>query len=406
MHSVASKCIFRLPRGFYTTLQWALDSTHHTSNEILARQDECPESLTLHEFYSFASLRSGHRLQWRNLAREIVSRILNFSHEETSLLMMQAAWQAGPSQSSYCRDSHVDLEEEEFGLFLLEALEVAVSNFESNWQGASAIRSFTCLAIRLLSLSPHKSVETRSFRLLERIRIITLCWTREVTDLIHETEGEDELKRLGSRALDLALTCYETFDVEIDHLSSMLMLGENAPILIECMITVRGRCSSSWKGVSPSLETRLESFLRRCVFTETTLRAYILSNPAGIDLAINQLWSTYKPSTGWTALEDPNSRWVTTQTFVKGDESPMDVHFNLLSGSLLVDGSPLSRLPEAYESHSTYKRLFGGRVLEVVPSTLTDMTFESRRPIHGQQVSLFSKLDFPISDISRVTSTL
>jgi len=386
MHSVASRCIFKLPSGPYKTLQWALDSTKHTSNEILATQDQCDESLTLHEFYSFASIRSGHRLQWRNIAREIISRILNFSHGETSLLTLQAAWEVGPSQSSYFRESHVDLEEEEFGLYLLDALDEAVSNFESNWQGASAIRTFTFLATRLLSLSPHLSVETRSFKLLERVRIITLSWTREVTHLMHETEGEDELKILGIRALDLALTCYETFDVELHHLSAMLMVGENASILIECLITIRDRCPSSSADLTQTLLMLLERFFRRCVFAETTLRDHILSNPASIDLAIRELWGAYKPGPGWTMLQGPNTRWLTTQTFVKGDGSAMSVHLNLLSGTLLVDGSPLSRLSQSIESHPTYSRLFGDKVLEVVPSTSTEMTFESRRPIQGQTV--------------------
>jgi hypothetical protein len=386
MHSVASRCTLRIPAGCYRTLQWALDSTNHTSNEVLARQDSCPDSLTLHEFYSFASLRSGHRLQWRNIAREIMSRVLDFGHEETLLLIVQAAWQAGPSQRSYFRESHIDLEEEEFGLFLLDTLDEAVSKFESNWQGASAIRTFTSLATRLLSLSPHKSVEARSFKLLERIRIITLCWTREVTELMHGMECEKELKPLGIRALDLALTCYGTFDVELDHFSAMLILGENVSILIECMVTVRDRCPMSLRDLTPLLGMRLEKFFRRCVYTETTLREFILKNPTGADRAISQLWGAYKPSSGWTALQDTNTRWVTTQTFVKGGESAMDVHLNLLSGALLVDGSPLSRLPEAYESHPTYRRLFRGRVLEVVPSTSKEMMFESRRLIHGQQV--------------------
>ena len=64
----------------------------------------------------------------------------------------------------------------------------------------------------------------------------------------------------------------------------------------------------------------------------------------------------------------------------------MSIHYNILDGSFLVDGAPLSRLPLDYERHETYRRLFGGRVLEVVPSQMPGMTFESRREIQGHSV--------------------
>ena len=90
-------CTFQLPPGSYRTLQYALDGTTHTSNEVFAMQVECPKGLNLHEFYAFAALRSGDRLQWRNIARELVARVLNFSHEETYMLVVQTAWQVGRS---------------------------------------------------------------------------------------------------------------------------------------------------------------------------------------------------------------------------------------------------------------------------------------------------------------------
>jgi hypothetical protein len=81
-------CTFQLPSGHYGTLQYALDGTAHTSNEALAAQTKCPKGLNLHEFYAFATLRSGDRLQWRNIARELIARILNFNHEETYMLVV------------------------------------------------------------------------------------------------------------------------------------------------------------------------------------------------------------------------------------------------------------------------------------------------------------------------------
>lgn len=71
-------------------------------------------------------MRSGHRLQWRNLAREVTSRTLNFSHKEMYMLVVQTAWQVGCSSERPCQKSHIDLKEEDFGMSLLSALEDAL----------------------------------------------------------------------------------------------------------------------------------------------------------------------------------------------------------------------------------------------------------------------------------------
>jgi hypothetical protein len=145
MHSLGRRCTFTLPPGPYKQLQPVLDGSRHTSNEVLAAQDRCPESLTLHEFYSFSTLRSGHRLQWRNIARELASQSLNFNHREIHLLTMQAACEAGPGFLSPLRDSHVDLGEYDFGMSLILTLDERLSGVESNWQVSKiycSVRSF------------------------------------------------------------------------------------------------------------------------------------------------------------------------------------------------------------------------------------------------------------------------
>lgn len=76
---VQSICTLQLPLGTYRMLQFALNNTTFTSNEVLAIQSKCPKALNLHDFYAFATLRSGNRLQWRNIARKLVPRVLNFS---------------------------------------------------------------------------------------------------------------------------------------------------------------------------------------------------------------------------------------------------------------------------------------------------------------------------------------
>lgn len=358
--SIRQACMLTLPSGPYKALQFALEWTHHTSNQVLSRQADCPQSLNLHEFYAFASLRSGNRLQWRNIARELVTQILNFSHDAIYQLLAQTAWQAGPSSpESTHRDSHADLGEREFGQSLLSALNVAVARVESNWQGAPAARALTLLAARLLSSSPHWDVRDGCLKFLDRVRAITLGWTHDVLHLMHESEKESDLNRLGIQALEMALTCHGTFDVDSEDLNTVLNSTEAVSIITECMIITRDRCPLSTEALSSSLRVQLRRSFRISHRVEAILRRVIILASDGIDKTVAELWGGYKPETSWAALVAPRDRWLTTKTFTDEGHLSKIVHFNLLDGSLLVDGLPLMRLPEKYERHTTYRRLFG-----------------------------------------------
>lgn len=72
------------------------------------------------------------------------------------------------------RYSHIDLEEDEFGLSLLSALQDALDTVEGNWQGAVALRIFIILATRILSLSPHSTTHAACYRYLTRARKVAL----------------------------------------------------------------------------------------------------------------------------------------------------------------------------------------------------------------------------------------
>ena len=357
--NVREQCTPRLPAGPYTGLQYALNNTIHTSNEVIASQAECPETLTMHEFYAFGTLRSGHRLQWRNIARELTARILNFNCYEIYALIVQAAWQVGPSSKrQVCRESHVDLEEIEFGRSLLSALDDALGTIEGNWQGASAARTFVALATRLLSLSPCV-VREGCFRFLRRARAISLRWTREVGQQLRKGQKEEELRNLNTRTLEMALTCHGTFDVDPHHLPNLLERDEDIAVVTECSIIIHDRCPVVVEDQPESINPLLHRYRRFSCVLEPLLRQRILEVRNGLDRTIGRLWAGYVSGSPWTALETPSERWLVTETSSGGGLSSMLVHYNLLDGSLLVNGSPLTRLPHSYESHPTFRRLLG-----------------------------------------------
>ncbi len=356
---VREKCTLKLPAGPYRGLQYAVNNTTHTSNEVIASQAECPEALTMHEFYAFGTLRSGNRLQWRNIARELTARILNFSCYETHVLVTQAAWQVGPfSNGTVCRESHADLKEEEFGKSLLSALDDAVGTIEGNWQGAAAARTFVALAARLLSFSTCNIVREGCCHFLRRARAISLRWTRELGQKLQKGQKEEELKTLNARTLEMAMTCHGTFDIDPHHLPNLLQSDEDVAVVTECSIIMHDRCPVVTDNLPVSIRTLLRRHLWLSYVLEPLLRERILEVRNGLDSAVRRLWAGYMPGSPWTALETPSERWLVTETSSEGDHSSMLVHYNLLDGSLLVNGLPLTRLPRSYESHPTFRRLF------------------------------------------------
>lgn len=357
---VHEKCTLKLLPGPYRGLQYAVNNTTHTSNEVIASQAKCPEALTLHEYYAFGTLRSGHRLQWRNIARELTARILNFNCHETHALLTQAAWQVGPySKGEVRRESHTDLEEEEFGRSLLLALNDAVGTIEGSWQGATAARTFVALGARLLSLSTCNAVQEGCYRFLRRARVISLRWTHELSQKLQRGQKEEELKVLSTRTLEMALTCHGTFDVDPHHVPYLLESDEDIAVVTECSIIVHDRCPAVTDDLPAPIKTLLRRHWRLSYVLEPFLRKRILGVCNGLDRTIGRLWAGYVAGSPWTALETPSERWLVTEMSIEDSSSSMLVHFNLLEGSLLVNGSPLTRLPRSYESHPTFRRLFG-----------------------------------------------
>jgi len=124
----------------YRCLRLCVSATQHTANETIAYQDKCPKELSLHEFVAFSGLRSGPRLQWLNIARELASPSLSFRREEVHTLITQAAWQLGPL-SDGVREWHVDLGISSFGSALLRELESLLGQIKANWLEEVTVRT-------------------------------------------------------------------------------------------------------------------------------------------------------------------------------------------------------------------------------------------------------------------------
>ena len=130
--------------GLYHHLQYAVARTTHSHNETIVNQSDCPIDLNIHEHLAFSSLRCGPHLQWKNIARELRTKVLTFAREEVHTLLTQAAWQLGPlSDDGYIRKWHFELGVPEFGLVLIREATDLLSSIEANWMEATTVKTIS-----------------------------------------------------------------------------------------------------------------------------------------------------------------------------------------------------------------------------------------------------------------------
>jgi hypothetical protein len=139
--SVSMFCIPPIPKSSpYKSLHLFVSGIEHTQNRIIAAQTDCPDEINPHEFIAFSGLRSGPRLQWLNIARELASPSLSFRREEVHTLITQAVWQLGPL-SNGAREWHTDLSISSFGEVLLRELECLLEKIRANWLEEVTVRT-------------------------------------------------------------------------------------------------------------------------------------------------------------------------------------------------------------------------------------------------------------------------
>jgi hypothetical protein len=360
------------PSGPYRHLHRTVLGVHHTSNEAIASQADCPEQLSLHEYIAFSTLRSGPRLQWLNIARELASPSLSFRQEEVHSLITQAAWQLGPLTDGV-REWHIDLGIPDFGRILLHELGALLERVQTNWLEEVTVRtvgmlyaahsslslaqlSSALVTSRLLSSTKDPYVCARAYALLRNIRMVTHRWVGQLCSKLDMTQDETSRANLRHRLCSLAATCVSTFDVCVEHVPNVFSTDDDLAIVMQCAVIVHDNIPLIRDDASHFLNRTLNRHHRLLHFLENVFLEGLRSNSSGFDLALARLWSGYrrKSSSTWHVLPAPNSRWFSCNT-----EGGQEVLYNVITGELLVGGKPLGRLPKEIIEHSTYATILG-----------------------------------------------
>ncbi|OBZ74845.1 hypothetical protein A0H81_05455 [Grifola frondosa] len=343
--SIAPNCTFILPPGPYQCLQYAISGTSHTSNDIISNQAECHMDLTIHEFMA-----------------ELRAKALTFRQEEVHALLIQAVWQVGPLSASGDPEWHSELTKPDFGSVLLGELEALLLGVEANWQEVLTVRTVIALAIRLLSSTVHGDVIGKACDLLRKARLITFAWLQQLLKKLQESD-DDGVEEFRGRVCEMAAACRGTFDVDSRRLREVLCSAEDITILVQCAIVLHDNAPPDVTTLSPHLRILLDRDRRISHYLEPWLLKLIRSDRVGFDGALRAIWPAYLPGTSWQQMLDPNGRWLTSRTAMGVSQHSQDIHYNVLEGTLLINGRPLGRLPQNIVTHPLYAL----KVLHVSP---------------------------------------
>ncbi|KIK92145.1 hypothetical protein PAXRUDRAFT_147949 [Paxillus rubicundulus Ve08.2h10] len=384
--SVKRYCTYQLPSGPYQRMQEYIDGTLHTSNQVLANQADCHKDLGIHEFLAFGHLRSGPSIQWLNILRELRDRTLSYRRHEVHLLLAQAVSQVGPLAETGKWMWHQELQHQPFCHALLGELESLVMDVSENWLEGVTMNTITLLLNRLLASGPSAEVSEAAFTLLRSVREKTFSWVKELSAKLMKAVGDIENEGFRRRLRSMAAICRSSCDVSPAHIRKLLHSPKDVKVLLSCSVFIHDNTPSELSSIDAYSRLLLERDRRLSRTLEGIFSDLIMADDDGIDLAISEVWSAYRPGSKWQKLSHPNSRWFTCQTAATTAQCSQVVHFNLLDGSLLVDGKPLGRLPDAIMQHPMYALILGKQVFDVTPSDLPGMEFSTRGMISGHQV--------------------
>jgi hypothetical protein len=327
----------------------------------LANQSECPQDLTLHEYIAFASLRSGPRLQWLNIARELPARSLSFGKEAVLTLLSQTAWEIGPlsASSDGVREWHEELNNSNFGLILLSELRDLFTSVKANWLEVTSMRVATVLTSRLLASTNGRDVIDKAYAIMRDVRMVTFEWMHQLARKLQDSQDEVQVQEFQLRVYEMAATCRGTYDVDPEHAPCLLESSDDVCVFVECAVLLHDNTPPDMKAVSPDICRLIHRDRRLSHSLESLLHERISQRREGLDRAIAAIWAGYRSGYEWQRLVQPNDRWLTSETAVEAGQESQSVQVNLLEGRLLINGKPLGRLPTSFVTNPIYSRIFG-----------------------------------------------
>ena len=380
-------------------------------NVVIARQSECPENMSVDEYKTLCELPLGHNIIWEKILRQLAMPSVDWKKLETFFFAWQISHQAGPpsssssssSSASVHRASHDVLRDARMANQLISYIQKSLDRLKENWESTGAVGAFTIMATRILSLAPAET-SSACLELLKHCRQACSKWLTVLQhEMLQAANNDDDKSRTQfcHRALQAALIGMQTFDVDEEHLCELMRSPEEASEFIHFCLCMNdtssyfvGEESGSGRSKMASLNRmfvdalmlRCKRLIQRCwgqLIHEITTQRDNNTNNNCLSTAIQSYWPSFRPEDSWSVEAEC---WLRIRSCSQDGKSFLVVHYNVVTAELLVNGRPLSRLPQDYEHHRTYRTLFGGMPIEVMPSAEPGMVFSATNSVQGHQI--------------------
>lgn len=362
-----------------------VNMTRHTQNFVIAKHCQCPPEMSPQEHIHFGSLRSGERLQWMNILTALTSTEVDINSSPIAVLFTHAMSQVGTpgtTEPGYLRESQHELTVRSFCQSLLNALEASFAQIEANWKEATAATVLLTISLKVLSIVPGQIDVGRWQNLVHRIRRASIAWIRQLTELHTQHKSTSaknlSLNDLSRQIVNACLLTRQTFNVDKHLLTSLFSDDLAVADYVEAAIHLhdhrqQGSVADDKKQKSDLLnDDYLARLCAKPLLDQLRFRHGAISN------GIKRFWRSAVFTTPWDRVD--KTSWIQCAASAK------IVHFNVVTGSLLVSGRPLSRLPSNYSNHPLYRSVFGDLELDVSASDIDDMEYLSKVLFKGHRI--------------------
>ena len=371
------------------------NDVYPTANEISANQTRCPNNLTIAEYTSFQDLRLGHRLQWVKILRELVSSNINFGSVEITTLVTELALGAGPSEGvDVLRTTHWVFTNEAFCHTLALHIKWRLDTIVSNWREGQMAECLLVLLQRLWSLGSNGEVIKKALELILYVRNITRNWIRLLRREISNAVDIETSQKRSRESLHAALLCRKTFMIEAAKPGHCFQ-EDSFACFLECAFTIKDYLSSSEPGYIAKLPAAVRRLyvgdLKLVHGLESQTRWSVQHMQAAVSEAVNSVWmegegDLAREFSTWTVLPAPQDNWVTAQSVSGEGILEQSIHFDLIEGTLLIDGQLLGRLPEEFSQEDFFQQFFGNRIFLTRPSYLNGMSLMFVSPFENHEI--------------------
>lgn len=361
-----------------------------SSYAVVANEHQCPQEVSVHEFSAYQRLLAGKSRRWMTMLVELGSSHLNFSSSETVRLFSQLALQAGPSGIGDLPEAYRVFADDAFCLRLAEMIDQRLEAIKSNWRETNLMELCIALSQRLLEFTSSYEVRELAQSLIQCGRNATLRWITRLRAELQNAKDGPTAERAAAYVFKSALLCRRTFATTSDPLAP-----EELKTYCVASIALQEHMATGFES-----DTMLKTMVVQD--TKMDIREIVLlslqNHPLILESAILKCWSESGGSTdtsfsSWTAT-DSKEPWlkarITTKVPMVMDQSyafSQTVHFNYVSGFLLVDGKPAGRLPERIRDSAEIKELFGDQTyLRTYPSVLAGMSHQLVGLVEGWQI--------------------